>query len=57
MRAAVQRVSEARVRIDGQVVGEIAQGLLVLLGVSGQDTAADVSYITSKIRSLRIFCG
>jgi D-tyrosyl-tRNA(Tyr) deacylase len=55
MRAVVQRVSEARVRVDGQVVGEIARGLLVLLGVSGQDTAADVTYIASKIRGLRIF--
>ena len=55
MRAVVQRVSEARVRVDGQVVGEIARGLLVLLGVSGQDTAADVTYMASKIRGLRIF--
>jgi D-aminoacyl-tRNA deacylase len=55
MRAVVQRVSEARVRVAGQVVGEIARGLLVLLGVSGQDTAADVTYIASKIRGLRIF--
>jgi len=55
MRAVVQRVSQARVRVDGQVVGEIARGLLVLLGVSGQDTAADVTYIASKIRGLRIF--
>jgi D-tyrosyl-tRNA(Tyr) deacylase len=55
MRAVVQRVSEARVRVDGQVVGEIARGLLVLLGVSGQDTAADVTYIASKVRGLRIF--
>jgi D-tyrosyl-tRNA(Tyr) deacylase len=55
MRAVVQRVSQARVRVDGQVVGEIARGFLVLLGVSGQDTAADVTYIASKIRGLRIF--
>jgi D-tyrosyl-tRNA(Tyr) deacylase len=55
MRAVVQRVSQARVRVDGQIVGEIARGLLVLLGVSGQDTAADVTYIASKIRGLRIF--
>jgi D-tyrosyl-tRNA(Tyr) deacylase len=55
MRAVVQRVAQARVRVDGQVVGEIARGLLVLLGVSGQDTAADVTYIASKIRGLRIF--
>jgi D-tyrosyl-tRNA(Tyr) deacylase len=55
MRAVVQRVSQARVRVDGAVVGEIAHGLLVFLGVSGQDTAADVTYIATKIRGLRIF--
>jgi D-tyrosyl-tRNA(Tyr) deacylase len=48
-------VSQARVRVDGAVVGEIAHGLLVFLGVSGQDTAADVTYIATKIRGLRIF--
>jgi D-tyrosyl-tRNA(Tyr) deacylase len=55
MRAVVQRVSEARVRVDSAIVGEIAHGLLVLLGVTGQDTAADVTYIATKIRELRIF--
>jgi D-tyrosyl-tRNA(Tyr) deacylase len=55
MRAVVQRVSQARVRVDAAVVGEIAHGLLVFLGVSGQDTAADVTYIATKIRGLRIF--
>ena len=55
MRAVLQRVSHARVRVDAAVTGEIGQGLLVLLGVSGQDTAADVTYIATKIRELRIF--
>jgi D-tyrosyl-tRNA(Tyr) deacylase len=55
MRAVIQRVSQARVRVDSAVVGEIARGLVVFLGVSGQDTAADVSYIATKIRELRIF--
>jgi D-tyrosyl-tRNA(Tyr) deacylase len=55
MRAVIQRVSQARVRVEAAIVGEIGHGLLVLLGVSGQDAAADVTYIASKIRELRIF--
>ncbi len=55
MRAVVQRVSSARVRVDGAVVGEITQGFLVLLGVGQGDGAAEVAYMTSKIRDLRLF--
>lgn len=55
MRAVVQRVSSARVTVDDRVIGEIAGGLLVLLGVQDKDAAADVHYIASKIRDLRIF--
>jgi D-tyrosyl-tRNA(Tyr) deacylase len=55
MRAVIQRVSQARVRVEANIVGEIARGVVVLLGVSGQDTAADVTYIATKIRELRIF--
>ncbi len=55
MRAVIQRVSQARVRVDDAIVGDIAHGLVVFLGVSGQDTAADVTYIATKIRELRIF--
>jgi D-tyrosyl-tRNA(Tyr) deacylase len=55
MRAVVQRVSRACVRVDAAIVGEIAHGLLVFLGVSGQDSATDVTYIATKIRELRIF--
>jgi D-aminoacyl-tRNA deacylase len=55
MRAVIQRVSRASVRVDTRTVGEIARGVVVLLGVSGQDTAADVTYIATKIRELRIF--
>jgi D-aminoacyl-tRNA deacylase len=55
MRAVLQRVSHARVRVDAATTGEIGNGLLVLLGVSGQDTVADVTYIAAKIRELRIF--
>ena len=50
VRAVVQRVSSARVRVDGAIVGEIGRGLLVLLGVARATTAADVAYIASKIR-------
>src|SRR5439155_1873883 len=55
MRAVVQRVSEARVVIDGEVVGEIARGLLVLLGVAKTDTHAQAQWLAGKIVSLRIF--
>jgi D-tyrosyl-tRNA(Tyr) deacylase len=55
MRAVVQRVSSARVQVDGRVVGEIGHGLLVLLGVAADDTAADVTYTAAKVRDLRVF--
>ena len=55
MRAVVQRVTSARVTVDTRVTGEIGIGLMVLLGVQDGDGAADVQYIASKIRDLRIF--
>jgi D-aminoacyl-tRNA deacylase len=55
MRAVVQRGSSARVRVDGAVVGEITEGFLVLLGVGQGDGAAEVAYMASKIRDLRLF--
>jgi D-aminoacyl-tRNA deacylase len=55
VRAVVQRVSSARVLVDGRVTGEIGRGLLVLLGVGREDTAADVTYAAAKIRELRVF--
>ena len=55
MRAVVQRVNSANVTVDDRVTGEIAAGLLVLLGVVQGDGAADVQYIAAKIRDLRIF--
>lgn len=55
MRAVVQRVSEARVRVGGAVVGEIGRGILALVGVAKDDGPADVAYIAGKIRDLRVF--
>lgn len=55
MRAVLQRVASAYVRIDGAVVGQIDQGLLVLLGVAVGDTAEQARWLAEKIVSLRIF--
>ena len=55
MRAVVQRVTWARVRVEAEIVGEIENGLVVLLGVSQDDTKADADYLVPKIASLRIF--
>lgn len=55
MRAVVQRVTEASVRIDGETVGAIQNGLCVLLGVSVDDAQSDADYIADKLIGLRIF--
>lgn len=55
MRAVVQRVSEARVKVDGQVTGEIGQGSLVLLGVAKSDDAAAAGQLAEKVYGLRLF--
>ena len=55
MRAVVQRVSRAQVTVDGEVVGKIGAGLLLLLGISKTDTQGDADYISEKILGLRIF--
>jgi D-tyrosyl-tRNA(Tyr) deacylase len=55
MRAVVQRVSRASVRIDGKTVGEIERGLLLLLGITHTDTAEKSRWLADKIAGLRIF--
>ena len=55
MRAVVQRVSEARVEVDGEVVGSIGSGLLVLLGVAHSDGEREAEWLADKIAGLRIF--
>jgi D-aminoacyl-tRNA deacylase len=55
MRALVQRVSRASVRVDGETVAAIGPGLLVLLGITHEDTPADADRLADKLRALRIF--
>jgi len=55
VRAVIQRVSEAKVTIDGQISGQIDAGLVVLLGVALEDTERDAEYLAAKISGLRIF--
>ena len=55
MRAVVQRVTRACVTIDGEIVGEIENGLVVLLGIARDDTREDADYLVAKIIALRIF--
>lgn len=55
MRAVIQRVKESRVEVNGEVVGRIGPGLLVLLGVGQGDTEKDGDYLAGKITTLRIF--
>jgi D-tyrosyl-tRNA(Tyr) deacylase len=57
MRAVIQRVSEARVRVGDRVIGEIGAGLLVLVGVGKDDGPEDVKYLAAKIPNLRLFKG
>ncbi len=55
MRAVVQRVGRARVTVNGEITGEIGQGLLVLLGVGQGDTRSEADYLVDKTIGLRIF--
>jgi D-tyrosyl-tRNA(Tyr) deacylase len=55
MRAVLQRVTRASVKVEGETVGEIAGGLLVLLGIARDDTEQDARYLLDKIVALRIF--
>ena len=55
MRAVLQRVSRARVSVDGKVTGEIAAGLMILLGVGKQDSSAIAASLAEKVANLRIF--
>jgi D-aminoacyl-tRNA deacylase len=55
MRAVIQRVSRAKVTVQGEVTGEIGAGLLVLLGVGERDSEADADYLARKTLGLRIF--
>ncbi|TVR69803.1 MAG: D-tyrosyl-tRNA(Tyr) deacylase [Spirochaetaceae bacterium] len=55
MRALLQRVSRASVRVEGHIVGSVRTGLLVLLGVAPEDSHRDLEYLAEKLLSLRIF--
>ena len=55
MRAVIQRVSRARVSVDGEVTGEIGAGLMILLGVGKQDSSAIAASLAEKVANLRIF--
>ena len=55
MRACVQRVSSARVRVEGETVGEIGRGFLVLLGVAAGDGPAELRWMVDKVVGLRVF--
>ena len=55
MRAVIQRVFQAKVTVENKTVGEIGKGLLVLLGVSNEDTEKDALYVLEKTLNLRIF--
>lgn len=55
MKAVIQRVSKANVKVDGKISGEINEGLLVLFGIEDADTDEDIQWLSNKIVNLRIF--
>lgn len=55
MRVLLQRVAEAQVRVEGQIVGEIAQGFLLLVGVAAEDTKTDAAWLAQKVAKMRVF--
>ena len=55
MRAVIQLVSEASVKVKNNITGKIGQGLVVLLGISQKDTEKDVAYLSDKVSNLRVF--
>jgi len=55
MKIVIQRVSESHVKVDGSIVGEIAKGLMLLIGINENDTEADADWLVQKILNLRIF--
>ena len=55
MKALIQRVSSAAVRVDTEIVGEISRGLLVLLGVEAEDSEADIAKLAHKVLHYRVF--
>lgn len=55
MRAVIQRVTRASVTVEGEIVGEIGKGLVVLLGIAKDDSEKDVRYLAEKITALRVF--
>jgi len=55
MRIIIQRVTEASVTVDGNITGKIGTGLLVLVGIEDADTSEDITWLSNKITSLRIF--
>ncbi|MGG1555713.1 D-aminoacyl-tRNA deacylase [Paenibacillus ferrarius] len=55
MRVVVQRCKQAAVSVDGQTVGEIGRGLMLLVGITHEDTEQDAKYVAEKIAGLRIF--
>ena len=55
MKAVIQRVSDARVSVDGRVVSRIGRGFLILLGIHGDDSDQDLQYLVGKVSGLRVF--